>query len=81
MKITVSQLRQIIKEEIRKVSINEESTALKKRLDNLQDRIAKLKKKLSDTKSPVQKAEVQGRLSRALQSLSNLRKEMQPKKK
>ena len=81
MKITVSQLRQIIKEEIRKVSVNEESTALKKRLDNLQDRIAKLKKKLSDTKSPVQKAEVQGRLSRALQSLSNLRKEMQPKKK
>lgn len=81
MKITVSQLRQIIKEEIRKVSVNEESTALKKRFDNLQDRIAKLKKKLSDTKSPVQKAEVQGRLSRALQSLSNLRKEMQPKKK
>lgn len=80
MKITTAQLKQIIREEIRKVSLKEAKEDLLKRVQNLNDRIKKLQKKLGDTKSPTQKQEIQGKLSRALQSLSNLKKQMGVKK-
>lgn len=80
MKITTQQLREFIREEIQKIQISEEKNDIQTRLENLMDRVEKLKKELEKTKSPVKQADIQGRLARALQRLSNLRKDLQPKK-
>lgn len=76
MKITTQQLKEIIREELQKISLNEEKNDIKTRLDNLLDRVEKLKKELEKTKSPVKQADIQGRLARALQRLSDLRKDL-----
>lgn len=80
MKITKEQLKQIIREEIQKTTLNEVKTDVQKRLENLLKRVDKLKNQLGKTSSPAKKADVQGRLARALQRLSNLRKDLTTKK-
>jgi hypothetical protein len=80
MKITKEQLKQIIREEIQKTTLNEVKTDVQKRLENLLKRVDKLKNQLGKTSSPAKKADVQGRLARALQRLSNLRKDLTAKK-